>query len=106
MVNPLFHNLKEKASQSLKTKLSQARFAAQNHGDTIRQEVREKTVGYMIGGLGVVAGLAWNDAISSFIEYLFPLSKSGIVAKFLYAAIITLFVVLVTVYLMRWSEKG
>jgi len=31
----------------------------------IREEVRKKTIGYIVAALGLVAGLAWNDAIKT-----------------------------------------
>ena len=72
---------------------------------TLRAEVRERTLGFITAGLGLVAGLAWNDAIKALIEYLFPLDKNGLLAKFLYAVVITLVVVLLSVYLVRWLKK-
>ena len=46
--------------------------------------------------LGLVAALAWNDAIQSLIRSLFPKeSASSIVIKFIYAAVITLLAVIV-----------
>lgn len=74
-------------------------------GKTLQKEVRERTLGFITAGLGLVAGLAWNDAIKALIEYLFPLDKNGLLAKFLYAIIITLVVVLLSVYLVRWLKK-
>lgn len=72
-------------------------------GAAVSGEFREKISGFIGGGLGLVAGLAWNDAISSLIKYLFPAEQGGgIVAKFVYALIITIFVVLVMVYLVRF----
>lgn len=68
---------------------------------TVRQEVKRKTVGYIVAALGLVAGLAWNDAIKSLIDYLFPLSGNSVWAKFTYALIITLAAVSVSVYLLR-----
>ena len=68
-------------------------------------EVREQTLGFITAGLGLVAGLAWNDAIKALIEYLFPLEKNGIPAKFLYAIVITLVVVFLSVYLVRWLNR-
>ena len=67
----------------------------------VRQEVREKTLGYIIGGFGLVAGLAWNDAIKSSIEYLFPSGKSSLSLKFVYAFGVTVFIVIITVYLLK-----
>ena len=65
----------------------------------------ERTVGYIEGGLGVVAGLAWNEAVRALIEYLVPISKNTILAKFGYALTITLIVVLIATYLTRTLKK-
>ncbi|MHB1330925.1 MAG: DUF5654 family protein [Minisyncoccota bacterium] len=59
----------------------------------IKDEVKGKTLGYISAALGLVAGLAWNDAISSMIEALFPLSKDTVMVKFLYAGLVTLAVI-------------
>jgi hypothetical protein len=67
----------------------------------IRAQVREKTLGYLLAGLGLVAGLAWNDAIKALIDYFLPASRDGIIAKFLYAFLVTVVIVLATVYLTR-----
>lgn len=69
---------------------------------TLRQEFRKRIIGYIIAAFGLVAGLAWNDAVKGLIEYLFPVSQNGMAAKFIYAVIITLVLVIVTVYLTRW----
>lgn len=74
-------------------------------GKALQREVREQTLGFITGGLGLVAGLAWNDAIKVLIEYLFPLDKNGLLAKFIYAIVITLAVVFLSVYLIRWLKK-
>ena len=62
-------------------------------------------VGYILAGFGLVAGLAWNEAIKEFIAYLFPLSKDTMLAKFAYASILTFILVLVTIYLARLFKK-
>ena len=67
----------------------------------LRKEVREKTISYIVAAFGLVAGLAWNDAIKSFIEYLFPLQRNNLWVKFIYAILITFVVVLISVYLIR-----
>jgi len=56
----------------------------------VGKEVKESVVGYITAAFGLVAGLAWNEAIKSFIEFLFPLSKNTLLAKFVYAGILTL----------------
>ena len=65
------------------------------------KELKAKTFGYVSAALGLVAGLAWNDAISSMIEAFFPLSKDTVGVKFLYAALVTMAVVLVIKYLNK-----
>lgn len=72
-----------------------------NRKAAIRAELHEKTTGYILTALGLVAGLAWNDAISSAIKYFFPLDTNGIAIKFLYAIIITLAIVIVSNSVMR-----
>ncbi|HLN18824.1 MAG TPA: DUF5654 family protein [Patescibacteria group bacterium] len=72
----------------------------------VRQEIANKTVGYIVTALGLVAGLAWNDAIKSAIEHFFPSEQGGIRAKFIYAATITLVVVIVSVYLIKILGKN
>ena|SRR3989344_8233421 len=71
----------------------------------IRREVREKTLGYILTAFGLVAGLAWNEAISELIGYLFNVEKNSIIAKFIYAAVITLLVVVASVYLTRFLKR-
>jgi len=67
----------------------------------INREVRNKIAGYVTAGLGLVAGFAWNDAIRSSIEYFFPLEQNSLWAKFIYAVVITLGVVIVSLYLVN-----
>lgn len=69
--------------------------------DTFEDKVREKAVGYILAGLGVVAGLAWNDAIKALIEAMWPLEQGTLIAKFVYATVLTIFIVLATVILIR-----
>ncbi|MCR4334520.1 MAG: DUF5654 family protein [Patescibacteria group bacterium] len=73
--------------------------------EKLTMEMRERSIGYIAGAFGLVAGLAWNDAIKAFIEYLFPLSKNTLVAKFIYALILTVVVVVVTTYISRLFSK-
>ncbi|OGD24234.1 hypothetical protein A2Z10_02950 [Candidatus Azambacteria bacterium RBG_16_47_10] len=67
--------------------------------------MRAQTVGYIATAFGLVAGLAWNDAIKAFIENIFPLGQGTMWAKFIYAVIITIFVVVITRYLLRLANR-
>ena len=66
----------------------------------------EKIVTLMTGAMGLVAALAWNDAIRKLFERVFGTQGSGdITAMFIYAAVITAAVVLVTYRLTRIIER-
>jgi hypothetical protein len=69
------------------------------HGRKIEKEVRGKTFDYVLAALGLVAALAWNDAMKGVIEYFFPFSKDTILIKFIYAVLITIMIVIISVYL-------
>ena len=71
----------------------------------LHEEVKERTVSYVVAALGLVAGLAWNEAVKAAIEEFFPLKANTVFAKFVYAAIITLIIVVITVNLLRFIRK-
>ena len=72
-----------------------------NHGTKLKQEFQQRISGYITAAFGLVAGLAWNDAIRSLIEYWFPVEQNNILAKFIYAVLITITLVIVTVYVIK-----
>lgn len=67
----------------------------------IKKRLKNQTLGYLLSAFGFVAALAWNDAIRSFIEFFFPFANSGVLIKFIYAILITVFVVLVGQYIFK-----
>lgn len=69
--------------------------------EEIKKEAKKKVIGYIMAAFGLVAGLAWNEAIKALIEYIFPLSANTLLVKFVYAFLVTLAVVLISVYLVR-----
>lgn len=71
----------------------------------LKKQILQKSLKYIIAGFGLVTALAWNDAIKSLIKYLFPVDKSNLLAKFIYAGAITFILVLVTIYLAKWLDK-
>lgn len=78
----------------------------QQEKEDIKQRVREQTVGYIATALGLVAGLAWNEAIKGLIDTIYPASNGGgLGAKFIYAIIVTIGIVVVSSYLLRFSQK-
>ncbi|MCX6785854.1 MAG: DUF5654 family protein [Candidatus Komeilibacteria bacterium] len=68
-------------------------------------EVKEKIIGYILAAFGLVAGLAWNDAIKSLIEKIFPATGSGLIAKFAYAVLITLIIIIISFNLTKLIKK-
>ncbi|MDO8592812.1 MAG: DUF5654 family protein [bacterium] len=67
----------------------------------ISREVKDRTFGFIITALSLVAGLAWNEAIQSLINNYFAMNKNSILAKFVYAVILTLILTLITIYLAK-----
>lgn len=70
----------------------------------MKSEVKDQTTKYLLAAFGFVAGLAWNDAVKALIESVFPLAGDGVWAKFLYAVLVTLAVVLVGKYILKSEE--
>ena len=73
------------------------------HKELVTQMVMLSTAGF-----GLVAALAWNEAIQSFVntyvvKYISP--GSGVLSRFIYAIIITLVAVLVTYQLSKISKE-
>jgi hypothetical protein len=72
--------------------------------EEVKREFKEKTVTLILGGFGLVAALAWNEAIKTLFETLFP-KKSELIGKFIYAAIVTAIVVVSSIQFKKISEK-
>lgn len=71
----------------------------------LKNEAWEKTIGYIIAALSLVAGLAWSDTIKAIIEYLFPINQKGLWLKIVYAVTVTSVVVVISFYLARTINK-
>ncbi|HPI67450.1 MAG TPA: DUF5654 family protein [bacterium] len=55
-------------------------------------------------GLGLVAALAWNEAIQTLFASVFG-KQSGLIAMFVYAILITIIVVIISMQLGKLTEK-
>ncbi|MBU1039216.1 hypothetical protein KKC17_03275 [Patescibacteria group bacterium] len=71
---------------------------------SLRLEILEKVSQLATAGFGLVAALAWNDAIQTLFKELFG-TQSAVWAKFGYAILITVLVVLVTYKLGNLINK-
>jgi len=69
-----------------------------------RLEILEKMSGLITAGLGLVAALAWNEAIKELFTVVFG-QASGLIAMFVYAVVVTLVVVLATIRIGKVVNK-
>ncbi len=71
---------------------------------TVQREVRNQMVTLLISGLGLVAALAWNEAVLGLFRELFP-QGGGLVYKFGYAVVVTAIVVSISIQLRKFANK-
>lgn len=69
------------------------------------KQVLEKMVTLVTAAFGLVAALAWNDAIKALFIDLYG-SASGTVPLMMYALIVTIAAVFITIYLGRLAQKA
>lgn len=75
--------------------------------ERLHQELISQMIALSTAGFGLVAALAWNEAIQAFVkEYIdkYISQGSGILSRFIYAILITLIAVLVTYQLSKLSK--
>jgi len=70
-----------------------------------RKVFKEKMVTFILAAFGLVASLAWNEAIKSLVDALLPQKTSALVGKFVYAFLITFVIVFISRYLEKISTK-
>lgn len=70
----------------------------------LRIEILEKMTSLATAGFGLVAALAWNDAIKAIFDTYFPKNSSNISAQLIYAIVLTVLIVLVTVRLGKVTD--
>ncbi|OJI06354.1 hypothetical protein BK004_04290 [bacterium CG10_46_32] len=72
----------------------------------LRLEILEKMAQLATAGFGLVAALAWNSAIQDLFKKVNVFgSPDGLVVKFVYAAVVTIIVVFVTITIGRSINK-
>jgi Mg2+/citrate symporter len=70
----------------------------------VSSEVSDKLVELTTAAFGLVAALPWNAAIQEQFTVIFP-EAGDLIAKFLYAVVITVIVVFVTIRLGQLAER-
>ena len=71
----------------------------------LRSEFLKTMTQLATAGFGLVAALAWNDTIQSFINR-FLTAGSGLISKIIYAIIVTLIAVWVTYSLGKLTQEA
>jgi hypothetical protein len=72
----------------------------------LKLEVLEKMAKLATAGFGLVAALAWNSAIQDLFKKANPFGKpDDIAVKFIYAIVVTVIVVGVTILISRSTNK-
>ena len=69
----------------------------------LHEEIFEKMSALAASAFGLVAALAWNDAIQEAFKEFLP-AGNGLLAKFGYAILVTVLIILVTWQLGRIGE--
>jgi hypothetical protein len=69
-------------------------------------EVLDKFSELITTALGLVAALAWNEAIQQLFTHLFGEAGGALAAKFFYAFIVTLIVIFATISVGRAAERA
>jgi len=70
----------------------------------LKLEILEKLSTLVVAGFGLVAALAWNEAIQKLFKSIFG-EASSLGAMLGYAVLVTVVVVLVTYYLGKATKK-
>jgi hypothetical protein len=71
----------------------------------ITAESQKQTAKYLLSGMAIAVGLGWNEAIKSAIKSRFPMDEEGVRTKFIYAACLTLFLVILSITLTKINFK-
>jgi len=73
----------------------------QEENKSLRIEILEQVSSLATAGFGLVAALAWNDAIKAIFSQFFPSPGGNLLALLGYALVITILVVVITIQLGR-----
>ncbi|MEK7631799.1 MAG: DUF5654 family protein [Patescibacteria group bacterium] len=72
--------------------------------EKLKRKATTQIVTLLTGALGLIAALAWNEAVKALFEQIFG-AANGLAAKFAYAVIVTVIVVWITMRLTRLQDQ-
>jgi hypothetical protein len=75
-------------------------------GNAVSAEILDKFSELITTALGLVAALAWNEAIQQLFTQLFGEAGGALAAKFFYAGLVTLAVIFATLAVARAAERA
>jgi hypothetical protein len=70
----------------------------------MRKEIIEKIASLIIAAFGLVAALAWNGAIQAIFKEVFGTAE-GLIPMLVYAVVVTIVAVVITVWIAKISGK-
>ena len=81
--------------------------AKKKNGYAFHKELISQLITLSTSAFGLAAALAWNETIQQAVrEFIEPrLPGSGLLSKFIYAALVTILAVLITFQLSRLASK-
>jgi hypothetical protein len=74
--------------------------------ETLTAEVLDKFAQLITTALGLVAALAWNDAIQNLFNQYLGSAGAELLSKFLYAGLVTLIVIFATIAVSRAADRA
>ncbi len=72
---------------------------------TLKQEVMDKIAALVTAAFGLVAALAWNDAIKAIFKQVFG-TDSAVGPMLIYAIMVTIIAVILTIIVARAAAKA
>ena len=74
--------------------------------ETLTGEILDKFSQLITTALGLVAALAWNDAIQTLFQQVLGTSGGALAAKLFYAVLVTIVVIIATIAVSRAAERA
>ena len=71
---------------------------------TVEKEFKSKIATLVISAFGLVAALSWNEAILGVFKQYYTAGEE-LTAKIIYAFVVTIIAVIVTIRLSKWNGK-
>lgn len=71
----------------------------------MKSKIVAESLAMMGTAFGLVAALAWNEAVKAFINEFLPRKGQGVLSLFIYAIFVTVFAVIIMSRVLKLKEK-